>query len=55
MTRWLVVVALAVTPAQAQTVSIVPKDTSKPPAVTIPSDRSANYILPYCGGQAQQD
>jgi hypothetical protein len=56
MARWLMVVAalLAVTPAQAQT-SIVPKDTSRPPAVTIPSDPSANYILPYCEDQAQPD
>jgi hypothetical protein len=53
MTRWLMVVAalLAVTPAQAQT-SIVPIAPSKPPAqAQIPSDQSANYILPYCEDQ----
>jgi len=56
MTKWLMVVAalLAVTPAQAQTESIV-IDPSKPAAPTTPSDQSANYTLPYCEDQAQQD
>ena len=56
MARWLILVAalLAVMPAQAQTESIV-IDPSKPAAPTTPSDQSANYILPYCEDQAQQD
>jgi hypothetical protein len=56
MARWLILVAalLAVMPAQAQTESIV-IDPSKPAAATTPSDQSANYILPYCEDQAQQD
>ena len=56
MTRWLIVVAalLAAIPTLAQT-SIVPKDTSKPPAGKVLTEQTANYLLPNCEDQALQD
>ena len=48
----LVLGLVAVTPAHAQ-MSVVPKDTSKPPPETAPSLQSANYILPFCVGDQE--
>jgi hypothetical protein len=49
MIRWVMLVAalLAVTPAYAQ-MTVVPKDTSRPPSEAVPPNVSANQILPYC-------